>query len=273
MRPARPNGGGDKAVTLGNGAATAMKRLPGSAARGFLALSALLLFQASPQAGGLPEDFDIAFGAALTSDYISGGVSQTDGNPALQGYIELNYGIFYVGTWASNVDFGDPDVEIDLYAGIRPEFESAAFDLGYAHYFYAENTSPNYGAIVASGEYYATDALTVGANINFAPDYSQMGDYSFWVEGTADYALPANFGVSGGLGWQYYADSLALPDYWTWNAGVYWTLADTLTVDLRYVGSGLSKSECNALMSRTACGNRFMATLSVDTAVSALLGN
>ena len=31
-------------------------------------LSALLLFQATPQAGGLPEHFDIAFGA-VTSDF------------------------------------------------------------------------------------------------------------------------------------------------------------------------------------------------------------
>ena len=248
-----------------------MMRVPNSAAKGFIALSALFLFEASASAGGLGEDFDVAFGAALTSDYISGGVSQTGGKPAVQGYVEANYNIFYVGTWASNVDFGDPDVEIDLYGGIRPEIESAAFDLGYAHYFYADNTSPNYGAIYASAEYYATDSLTVGGNTNFAPDYSQMGDYSLWFEGTADYALPAGFGVSGAVGYQYYADSLDLPDYWTWNAGVYWSWEETVTIDLRYVGSGLSKSECASLMSRGACGNRFMATLSIDTAASALI--
>ena len=81
----------------------------------------------------------------------------------------------------------------------------------------------------------------------------------------------ADFGVSGGLAWQSYADSLELPDYWTWNAGVYWTWKEALTVDLRYSGSTLSRSECGALMSRGACGNRFMATLSVDTAVSSLI--
>src|SRR5690348_1777696 len=112
-----------------------MTRLPGSAAKGLTTLSALLLFGASAAAGGLGGDFDIAFGAALTSDYISGGVSQTGGKPAVQGYVEANYNIFYVGTWASNVDFGEePDAEIDLYAGIRPETDNAAFDLGYAHY-------------------------------------------------------------------------------------------------------------------------------------------
>lgn len=249
-----------------------MKRVPGSAAKGLLALPALFLFLGHAAAGGLGEDFDVAFGAAVTSDYISAGISQTDGNPAVQGYVELDYNIFYVGTWASNVDFGEPDAEIDVYAGIRPETDSAAFDLGYAHYFYANNTSPNYGAIVGSVEYYATDSLTIGGNTNFSPDYSQMGDYALWFEGTADYALPAGFGISGGLGYQFYADSLDLPEYWTWNAGIYWSWEETVTIDLRYVGSDLSRSECADLMSRGACGNRFMATLSVDTAASAFLG-
>ncbi len=58
---------------------------------------------------------------------------------------------------------------------------------------------------------------------------------------TADYALPADFGVKGGLAYQYYADSLGLPNYWTWNAGVYWSWEETVTIDLRYVGSDLSK--------------------------------
>ena len=196
-----------------------MMRMPGSAVKGIFALSALLPFEATALAGGLGDDFDVAFGAAVTSDYIAGGISQTDGKPAVQGYVEANYNIFYVGTWASNVDFGEPDAEIDLYGGIRPKTDSAAFDLGYAHYFYANNTSPNYGALIASAEYYATDSLTVGGNTNFAPDYSQLGDYSLWFEGKADYALPAGFGVSGAVGYQYYADSLGLPNYWTWNAG------------------------------------------------------
>jgi hypothetical protein len=44
-----------------------------------------------------------------------------------------------------------------------------------------------------------------------------------------------------------------------------------VTIDLRYVGSDLSRGGCAELMSRSACGNRFMATLSVDTAASALI--
>ena len=41
--------------------------------------------------------FDVAFGAALTSDYMSRGTTQTDGRPAVQGYIEADISNFYAG--------------------------------------------------------------------------------------------------------------------------------------------------------------------------------
>lgn len=217
--------------------------------------------------------FDVAFGAAVTSDYVSRGISQTDGDPAVQGYVELDYGLAYAGVWASNVDFGADDTELDFSVGIRPETDSAAFDLGWVQYVYANDISPTYGEAYALIEYYATDSLTLGANLYVAPDYSQAGGAAAFAEGTIDYALPNGFGVSGGLGYQGFADSLGLPSYWTWNAGAYWSWEETLTVDLRYVDSGLSKADCGLLMSSSACGARFMATVSLDSSLSALRGN
>ncbi|HMN87198.1 MAG TPA: TorF family putative porin [Bauldia sp.] len=215
--------------------------------------------------------FDIAFGATVTNDYVSRGISQTDGDPAIQGYAELDYGIAYLGVWASNVDFGADDTELDFSIGIRPETDNAAFDLGWVQYVYADGIGPTYGEAYVLAEYYATDSLTVGGNLYVAPDYSQMGGAAAFAEGTLDYALPNGFGVSGGLGYQGFEGGLGLPDYWTWNAGGYWT-NDTLTVDLRYIDSDLSEDECAHLMSASACGARFMASLSVDSSLSALSG-
>ena len=139
--------------------------------------------------------FDVAFGAAVTSDYVSRGISQTGGKPAVQGYVEFDYGIFYAGAWASNVDFGAADAEIDLSVGVRPETDWAGFDFGYVQYVYANNTSPTYGELYGTVEYYATDALTVGGNVYWAPDYSQTDTSAVYAEATVDYALPADFGV------------------------------------------------------------------------------
>ncbi|MGB3021952.1 MAG: TorF family putative porin, partial [Methyloceanibacter sp.] len=36
---------------------------------------------------------------ALTTDYVFRGISQTAGNPAVQGSFDASYGIFYAGIW------------------------------------------------------------------------------------------------------------------------------------------------------------------------------
>jgi uncharacterized protein (TIGR02001 family) len=218
--------------------------------------------------------FDIAFGAAVTSDYISRGITQTNHNPAVQGYVELDYGIAYVSIWASNVDFaGAKDTEIDLAVGVRPEWDRFSFDLGYVHYVYANNISPAYGELYALIDFSATDDLTLGTDVYFAPDYSQAGGTALYGEANAEYALPWNFAVSAAVGYQAFAASLGLPDYVTWNAGVSWTWNDTRTVDVRYSDTNLSTANCATLMAANACNARVMATLSVDTSWSALSGN
>ncbi len=53
--------------------------------------------------------------AALTTDYIWRGVSQTNNDPAIQGSFDLSHesGI-YAGVWGSNVEFGDQDTSMEL---------------------------------------------------------------------------------------------------------------------------------------------------------------
>ena len=57
---------------------------------------------------------------AATTDYNWRGITQTAQDPALQGSLDFSTEMgLHGGAWASNVDFGggDPNVEIDLYAG------------------------------------------------------------------------------------------------------------------------------------------------------------
>lgn len=52
-------------------------------------------------------NFDVSMNVALTSDYIFRGISQTQGDPAIQGGLDVAHESgLYIGTWASNVDFG-----------------------------------------------------------------------------------------------------------------------------------------------------------------------
>ena len=68
--------------------------------------------------GSSAEDLEFTGNVTLTSDYSFRGVSQTFGDPAIQGGLDLEFDNgFAIGTWSSNVNFGDStSQELDLYA-------------------------------------------------------------------------------------------------------------------------------------------------------------
>jgi len=216
--------------------------------------------------------FDAAFGAALTSDYIFRGITQTDHEPALQGYLEPSYGIFYAGAWASNVDFRtpDPDVEIDIYGGLRPTLGPIGADLGYVHYLYPDAPDTDYGEFKAVASASPIEVLTLGGAVYHAFDYAQSGDDATYVEGNAALALPYDISVSGAVGFQMFDSGVGLSDYATWNVGASYSW-NAVTLDLRYHDTDVSNGTCAAEYPReSSCDARVVATLKVDTSWSAL---
>lgn len=76
-----------------------------------------------------------------TSNYLWRGVTQTNDAVAIQGSIDYSHDSgFYVGTWASNVDFGDDtSYELDLYVGYGGSItEDSSYDLNYLYYAYPD---------------------------------------------------------------------------------------------------------------------------------------
>ena len=163
------------------------------------------------------------------------------------------------------------------------------------------------------------DYLTIGANAFYSPDYLNSGADGTYVSATAKFTGPA---MSNGLGWYVSGEigeqflgtsdtffslgafgagtafSLAgidFPDYATWNIGVGLTYK-IFTLDLRYSGTNLSKSDCNGLtgdyrastistpvfpaggfnpinptgFGSNWCDDRFVAKLSFDSTLNAL---
>lgn len=112
---------------------------------------------------------EVAFNAGVVSDYVFRGASQTGGNAALQGGVDVDWGAFYLGSWASNVDFGDDtDAEIDLSVGhhwLDVSGDYATWNLGAAYALtdqlaldvrYHDMDSPQ-----------AEDRVTAGLKFNF----------------------------------------------------------------------------------------------------------
>jgi uncharacterized protein (TIGR02001 family) len=92
---------------------------------------------------GLPltASADLTSTVTALSDYSFNGVSQTDEGPSLQA--SLDYGIdsgWYLGGFASNVDFGGADdtwLELDVYGGKYTQLtERLGLDTGIAYYSY-----------------------------------------------------------------------------------------------------------------------------------------
>jgi len=80
---------------------------------------------------------DVSGGVTLASDYLFRGVSQTQGDSAVQWNLEAEKKGVYGGTWGSTVDFGgDASIEYDFYGGYRWENDSVGVDVGIIQYNY-----------------------------------------------------------------------------------------------------------------------------------------
>ena len=83
---------------------------------------------------------------SLTSNYVFRGISQTGGDPAVQGGLDYSHSSgFYLGTWGSNVGwiedyqgYASGNVEIDVYGGFRGGIGKTdlTYDLGAVQYLY-----------------------------------------------------------------------------------------------------------------------------------------
>lgn len=157
-------------------------------------------------------DLDLSANVGLYSDYIWRGVTQTNGEAAIQGGFDLSHAStgLYIGNWNSNVVGG---TEIDLYGGVSNElFDSGVnYDIGFIRYLYptqgAGNFNEVYGGLSAEiGE------ITPGITYWHNPD---SGDG--YVDASADLALGA-VTVGGHYGYALLSDDNV--EDWGVNASV-----------------------------------------------------
>lgn len=154
---------------------------------------------------------DLSTTVTLASDYTFNGVSQTMNDPAIQGSLDYAFADsgMYVGTWASNVDFGEgTDIEWDAYLGHFVELnEALSVDYGIAYYSY-------------HGEDYSSDGNYFETYAKFGYTYSLgFTELNFWyawdyfgtdaghvismiahtVEIAPNHAIRASFDISNSL--------------------------------------------------------------------------
>ncbi|WP_268832324.1 TorF family putative porin [Pseudoalteromonas sp. SMS1] len=167
-----------------------------------IALLPLIMFSGAATA-------DLSATITGASDYTFNGVSQTQNDPAIQGSVDKSFDSgLYVGSWASNVDFGDTDIEWDFYIGKYQELNAAwSVDYGVAYYTYhgaSESSDGNYPEAYAKFGY--NNALgKTEFNFWYSWDYFGVGVghaiamIAHTFEIAPNHALRASFDVSNSL--------------------------------------------------------------------------
>ncbi len=202
--------------------------------------SSVVLMSSQTIAEESPHEFSA--NVALSTDYMYRGGSQTSEQPAISGGIDYSYSTggfadFYVGTWASNVDFAginlpSANIEMDFYGGIAGEFSNGiSWDIGGLYYYYSsvsdiEETAlggdPNFFEAYGSLGYTFSDVAyepSIGVFFAWSPDYfGEVGD-SYYTAVDMGLSLPYGISLAGQIGWQEF-DRDGLADYSHYSVGL-----------------------------------------------------
>jgi len=193
-----------------------------------LALTLSAMASAADQEGE-KKSVSVSGNVALVSDYRFRGISQTDGGPALQGGLDVDFANgFYLGTWGSNVDFAN-SLELDYYGGYRGHIsESLSFDVGTIYYDYPSTPDEDpygelYGKLGFAGftlglaysdDYYLESGKFLYSAVDYATELGGFGlnfhlghnafDSDKFLGGAGDSYLDYSAGISrewGGVEW------------------------------------------------------------------------
>ena len=138
---------------------------------------------------------EISSNVGLSSDYIWRGMTQTDGDIAVNGGFDLSAeNGFYFGTWASNAGGAGANysMELDIYIGFSGEMaENMSYDVGYISVIYPGDDSSDFEEAYIGFNIYGLSLLySDGQTGVLKSSYSEIG-YS--VD-----AGPGSFSISYG---------------------------------------------------------------------------
>jgi hypothetical protein len=182
--------------------------------------------------------WDIAFGAAVMSDYNFRGITQSNHHPSVAAYFEPRYNFTdslqgYVGVSSESISFPNrAAAEVDFYSGIRPTFGKLALDFGFWEYWYPGGKCFNaaipgecafdgnlngnlpdgnvvksdlsFWEVYAKATYTVNDQFSFGGSFFYSPSVLNSGADGKFVAGTAKYILPTV--LPNGIGWFLSAD-------------------------------------------------------------------
>lgn len=222
-------------------------------------------------------DLSITVNGGATTDYVFRGASQTDNTAGVFAGVDVAYKIFYIGAWGASVDelTSLGEVEMDVYAGIKPSWKGLDFDLGVIYYGYpdGEDTGglgidPDYFELKAGVSTKILTDLTIGATFFYSPDYYLQTGATTTIEGKVSKPLPIfDLVASGTLGHVSSDDDNGLftafygdDNYTYWNIGLSKTFREHYTFDVRYWNTDVDEDAAGAYVT----GDRIVGTFTFN---------
>ena len=216
----------------------------------------------------------------LFSQYIFRGLTQTNGEPALQGGLDYSHESgFYAGTWGSNIswlrDFGSytagGSLELDIYGGYKGTIGKTDFgyDVGLLYYWYPGNAAPSPAVKADTLEVYgALSWKWLSAKLSYALSDDVFGvqnaDGTYYLDLTATYPVPntkltliAHYGMQEFSGSTGAFDNDANASYKDWKLGVSYSLPKDFTVGAFYSDTDMTSLQ-QSFYTPTAAGTKFL---------------
>ncbi len=200
------------------------------------AAAVALAVLAAPAAG--QGSSGVSANAALTTDYVFRGYTQTGEDPAVQGGLDWEGpGGWSVGVWASNIDFGpgdDASVEVDIYGGYSWQVNAVSYGAGVIYYAYpGAGSDSGYDFIEAYASLGADlDAFSLSAALHFTPDNFGESGEGWYATGGLARSLSDSLSVDANIGFSQVTPDFG-EDYLDWSLGLSYSFSQ-FGLDLRY---------------------------------------
>lgn len=141
----------------------------------------------------------------VASNYLWRGVSQTGDDAAISGGIDWSHDSgFYLGTWASNIDWGDGSgAEVDFYGGFANTVGDFGYDVGLIYYYYPTSgfEDSDFVELYLSGSWAFLEAGLAYTVNGDADDDAPFSDGDLYYHLSASFDVAETWSVGGTVGY------------------------------------------------------------------------
>lgn len=184
-----------------------------------------------------PNSSDLSAYVTAATDYLNRGMSQTDGNPALNLGIDYQHASgFIAGVWGANVEYATErrrtkprSTEVDVYVGVGRDYREWSWTVALARYLYPDiSVDYDYSELSASFGWKRKVLYTA----SYTDSLLGRGMSALHQELTGSVPLVWDMALGMGVG-HFSSSDLRDGDYSHWNIGVSKILSK-VSVDVRF---------------------------------------